>query len=158
MKYQRLTKEQLEELQPEFVNFLAAQSITGEEWSALKKDKPETAEQELDVFSDLIWDGVLQKVEYLEHFSSQHMFLFQIDGNTIDLISIKIENDLVDITTTEGYAWLQANLMADEVNLFTSSKILKEDRNTDIFALIQQGATITKGELYNWFSKFVDTA
>ncbi|HEA30459.1 MAG TPA: hypothetical protein ENH91_10770 [Leeuwenhoekiella sp.] len=64
---------------------------------------------------------------------------------------------MVDITTEEGYAWLQANLMADEVNLFTSSKILKKDRNTDIFALIQQGANITKGGLYKWFSKFVET-
>jgi hypothetical protein len=156
MKYQRLTKEQLEELQPEFVNFLAVQTITATEWAALKKDKPEVAEQELDVFSDLIWEGVLDKVEYLEHFSPQHMFLFQVDGTTINLISIKIENKMVDITTEEGYAWLQANLMADAVNLFTSSKILKEDRNADIFALIKQGAGITKGELYNWFSKFVD--
>ncbi|MGB3776381.1 MAG: DUF6495 family protein [Leeuwenhoekiella sp.] len=157
MKYQRLTKEQLEELKPEFVNFLAAQSITAEEWQTIKKEKPETAEQELDVFSDLIWEGVLNKVEYLEHFSPQHMFLFQVDGTTINLISIKIENDLVDITTDEGYAWLQTNLMVDAVNLFTSSKIIKGDRNVDIFALVQQGANITKGELYDWFSKFVDT-
>lgn len=156
MKYQRLTKEQLEELQPEFVNFLAVQTITATEWATIKKDKPEVAEQELDVFSDLIWEGVLDKVEYLEHFSPQNMFLFQIDGTTINLISIKIENEMVDITTDEGYAWLQANLMADAVNLFTSSKILKEDRNGDIFALVKQGASITKGELYNWFSKYVD--
>ncbi|WP_031428001.1 DUF6495 family protein [Flavimarina sp. Hel_I_48] len=158
MKYQRLSKEQFEELKPEFINFLAAQSITAEEWSSIKQDKPETAEQELDVFSDLIWEGVLEKVEYLEHFSPQHMFLFQIDGTTINLISIKIENPMVDITTDEGYAWLQTNLMEDAVNLYTSSKILKDDRNNDIFALIQQGANITKGELYSWFSKFVDTA
>lgn len=156
MKYQRLTKEQLEELQPEFVNFLAVQTITATEWATIKKDKPEVAEQELDVFSDLIWEGVLDKVEYLEHFSPQNMFLFQIDGTTINLISIKIENEMVDITTDEGNAWLQANLMADAVNLFTSSKILKEDRNGDIFALVKQGASITKGKLYNWFSKYVD--
>ncbi len=157
MKYQRLTKEQLEELKPEFINFLAVQTITAAEWAALKSDKPEVAEQELDVFSDLIWEGVLDKVEYLEHFSPQHMFLFQVDGTTINLISIKIDNEMVDITTAEGYAWLQTNLMADEVNLFTSSKILKEDRNGDIFALVKQGASITKGELYTWFSKFVDS-
>ncbi len=30
MKYTRLTKEQLEELHPEFINFLATQSITAE--------------------------------------------------------------------------------------------------------------------------------
>ena len=53
MKYRRLTKEQLEELHPEFINFLATQSITAEEWDTLKKEKPEVAEEEIDVFSDL---------------------------------------------------------------------------------------------------------
>ena len=58
MKYRRLTKEQFEELHPEFINFLATQSVTAEEWADIKKHKPEVAEQELDVFSDLIWEGV----------------------------------------------------------------------------------------------------
>ena len=78
MKYIRLTKEQLEEMHQEFINFLATQSITAEEWESIKKNKPEVAEQELDVFSDLVWEGVLSKVEYLEHFSPQHMFLFKV--------------------------------------------------------------------------------
>ncbi len=36
-KYSRLTKEQFEELHQEFINFLATQSITGEEWKQIKK-------------------------------------------------------------------------------------------------------------------------
>ena len=75
MKYKRLTKEQLEELHPEFINFLATQSITADEWDTLKKEKPEVAEDEIDVFSDLIWEGVLNKVEYLENVSEKHMHL-----------------------------------------------------------------------------------
>ncbi|MCB0467853.1 MAG: hypothetical protein KDC64_06540, partial [Aequorivita sp.] len=67
MKYARLTKEQFEELHQEFINFLATQSITADEWKKLKIEKPEVAEQELDIFSDLIWEGVLNKVKYLEH-------------------------------------------------------------------------------------------
>ena len=44
MKYTRLTKEQLEELQPEFVNFLATQSISADEWEEIKREKPAAAE------------------------------------------------------------------------------------------------------------------
>ena len=73
MKYARLTKEQFEELHKEFINFLATQSITGDEWEEIKTNKPEVAEQELDVFSDLVWEGVLSKVEYVEHISPQQM-------------------------------------------------------------------------------------
>lgn len=156
MKYIRLTKEQLEEMHPEFINFLASQSITAEEWDSIKKNKPEVAEQELDVFSDLVWEGVLGKVEYLEHFSAQHMFLFKVGESKISMISVEVENKSIDITTPAGYKWLQNNFMKDEVNLYSSSKNLSADRNNDIFVLIRQGASITQGDLFSWFEKFVE--
>ena len=65
MKYSRLTKEQFEELHPEFVNFLSTQTIDKSEWNKIKADTPEIAEQELDVFSDLIWEGVLTSLPAL---------------------------------------------------------------------------------------------
>lgn len=156
MKYARLTKEQFDEMHQEFINFLASQSITASEWEQIKKNKPEVAEQELDVFSDLIWEGVLNKVEYLEHFSPNQLFLFHITAATINLIAIKIDNEAIDIRTREGYNWLQGNILDDSVNIYTSTKAISEDRNKDIFALIQQGANITKGELYAYFEKVVE--
>src|SRR5690606_28080910 len=156
MKFTRLTKEQLEELQQEFINFLATQSITAAEWEEIKNLKPEVAEEELDVFSDLIWEGVLDKVTHLEHFSPNQMFLFHITQVEIHLIGIKIDNEAIDITTRQGYQWLQKNLMDNAVNLYTSSKPLTDDRNKDIFALIQQGASITKGDLFNYFDRIVN--
>ncbi|MCM8570824.1 DUF6495 family protein [Gramella jeungdoensis] len=155
MKYARLTKEQFEEMHQEFINFLATQSITADEWEKIKKEKPKVAEEEMDIFSDLIWEGVLNKVEYLEHFSPNQIFLFQITAATINLIAVKVENGAIDITTREGYSWLQNNLLDDSVNIYTSTKAISEDRNKDIFALIKQGANITKGELYKYFENVV---
>ncbi|MGM0932916.1 MAG: DUF6495 family protein [Bacteroidota bacterium] len=156
MKYARLTKAQFEEMHQEFINFLASQSITAEEWQDIKVNKPDVAEQELDVFSDLVWEAVLNKVEYLEHFSPNQIFLFQITAATINLIAIKIENEAIDLRTKEGYNWLQGNLLDESVNIYTSTKAISDDRNKDIFALIQQGANITKGELYTYFEKVVN--
>ncbi len=155
MKYSRLTKEQFEEMHQEFINFLATQSITADEWQKIKTEKPDVAEQELDIFSDLIWEGVLNKVEYLEHISSQQMFLFHISEVTINLIAIKIDVEGIDITTQNGYGWLQQNLMDDNVTIYTSTKALTDDRNKDIFALIKQGANITKGDLYRYMQEVV---
>ena len=67
MKYRRLSKEQFEALHKEFINFLATQSITAAEWEVLKSQKPEVVEAEMDVFSDLVWEGVLDKVLFLEN-------------------------------------------------------------------------------------------
>lgn len=151
MKYTRLTKEQLEELHQEFINFLATQSITADEWAKIKIEKPEVAEQEIDVFSDLIWEGVLTKVEFLENISSQHMYLFHLKDNEMKLIAVKILQEGIDITTKEGFAWLRENYMNEEVEILTANKKYSEDKNADKFALIQQGSVITKGQLYQWF-------
>ncbi len=155
MKYARLTKEQFEELHQEFINFLATQSITAEEWNTIKTNKPEVAEQELDVFSDLIWEGVLSKVDYLEHISPQHMHLFQCTEKNMRLISLKLKTTEIDITTKEGYNWLRDNLLSDEVEFFAAQKDYSEDKGLDKFKLIQEGAHITKGQLFNYFENLV---
>ncbi|MFT4611949.1 MAG: hypothetical protein ACJA1H_002324 [Glaciecola sp.] len=155
MKYSRLTKEQFKELQQEFINFLATQTITVDEWTDIKANKPEVAEQELDVFSDLIWQGVLSKVNYLEHISPQQMHLFHCANKHMRLIALKIKNSEIDITTTEGYAWFKDNLLSDDVEMFTATKDYSEDKGQDKFKLIQEGAAITKGDLYNYFENLV---
>jgi len=151
MKYARLTKEQLEELNQEFINFLATQSITADEWAKLKEEKPQVAEEEIDVFSDLVWEGVLKQATYLENISSNHMYLFHLGENEMKLIAVKILKEGVDITTKEGFAWLRDNYATEEVEILTANKEYSEDRNADKFTLIQQGSSITKGQLFQWF-------
>ena len=155
MKYTRLTREQLEELHQEFINFLATQSITGEEWEKLKKEKPEVAEEELDVFSDLIWEGVLSKVQFLENISAQQMHLFHLQEKEMKLISVKVMNPDIDLGTKEGFSWFRKNYQSDFVEYLTASKAYSEDKNLDKFNLIRQGGAITKGELYQWFDNLI---
>jgi len=155
MKYRRLTKEQFEELHKEFINFLATQSITAEEWKTIKTKKPKVAEEEMDIFSDLVWEGVLGKVEYLENIAPQHLYLFQVKENTIALIGLKINNESLDLTTREGFSWLHEHLMDDEVELFNAEKEVEGDKNLNIFELIEKGASITKGELFKYFEQLI---
>ena len=155
MKYTRLTKEQFDELEEEFINFLATQSITAEEWRSLKAEKPEVAEEELDIFSDLVWEGVLSKVNYLENISEQHMHLFHCAEKEMNLISVKILNPDIDLGTEEGFGWFRKNWQSDFVEYLTASKAYSEDRNLDKFELIQKGAVITKGALYQWFDEII---
>ena len=155
MKYRRLTKEQFDELHKEFINFLATQSITADEWSKLKLEKPELASSEMDVFSDLVWEGVLSKVKYLENISSNHIYLFQVLNDSILLIGVKINIDLIDLTTEEGFSWLRENLMSENVEIFNSKKEFSEDIKLNVFKLIEQGASITKGELFKYFDKLI---
>lgn len=155
MKYTRLTKEQFEELHQEFINFLATQSVTADEWANLKVNKPELAEMELDVFSDLIWEGALNAAKYLEHISPNQMHLFSLNDTDMRVIGVKVTND-TDITTTEGYNWLRANLMDEHVEFLQAKKAYSNDKNLDKFKLIQQGAVITKGDLFRYFDTLIN--
>ncbi len=156
MKYSRLTKEQFEELHEEFINFLATQSITGSEWEEIKRVKPDVAEDELDIFSDLIWEGVLNNATYLENISAKQLFLFKVEESFMKLIVIKTTNEKIDFTTVEGYKWLQKNFAYDEVEFFTANKDFTGKKNEDIFSLVQQGAIITNGALFNFFNDIVN--
>ncbi|GAA4231779.1 DUF6495 family protein [Postechiella marina] len=155
MKYSRLTKEQFEELHQEFINFLATQSITADEWTNLKANKPEMAEMELDVFSDLIWEGVLNTAKYLEHISANQIHMFSLNEDNMKLIGVKLTNGK-DLTTKEGYNWLRENLMDDAVEFVQATKDYSDDKNLDKFTLIQQGAVITKGDLFKYFNTLIN--
>jgi hypothetical protein len=148
MKYARLTKEQLEELHEEFVRFLASQQIDKAEWDKLKEEKPEVAEQEIDVFSDMIWDSVLEKAEWLEHYSKNHIFLFKLDKDGMESIVIHSHNSPADFMTESGLIWLNENIFSDDVHLTRGKKAFGEDRKAEIFSLIEQGAILSDGVLY----------
>lgn len=148
MKYRLLTKEQLENLQHEFAIFLASQQIDAKEWEKINTDKPEIALEELQIFSDFVWDDVLAKVSYLEHCSAQYLNLFKCEMDTIHRIYIKIDFPAIDLTTTNGLDWLLNNLKDDKVAIFSGSKTYNSDRNSELFKLIEQGSVITKGKLY----------
>ena len=155
MKYRRLSKEQFEELHKEFINFLATQSITVSEWKLLKEKKPEVAEAELDVFSDLVWEGVLENVTFLENIAPKHMYLFCVKEKSIALIGLKVSKETVDLTIDGGFSWLRDNLMSDEVEIFDAEKQINGDKKLQIFELIENGAHITKGELFKYFEQLI---
>ena len=148
MKYARLTKEQFEELHEEFINFLASQQIDKNEWEILKKNKPEIAEQELDIFSDLIWEGALQNANFIENFAKNHIFLFRFDDEKINVIMIKSSNTEVNFMEKSGLEWLGQSMFTPEVEIRTGAKKFEKDRNYELFELIKQGGILSQGELY----------
>ena len=155
MKYSRLTKEQFEELTQEFTNFLATQAIDKSEWDKIKAEKPEVAEQELDVFSDLIWEGVLSKATYLEHFSKNHIFLFHCFDTYVQSIVLKSLVTDVNFLNKEGLQWLSDNMFTETIEMKIGKKEFTEDRNTSIFELIKQGSFLSDGQLYQQINTII---
>jgi hypothetical protein len=136
---------------------LATQAIDKAEWDALKVNKPEVAEQELDVFSDLIWEGVLSRAEYLEHFSRNHIFLFQCFETHVQSIVLKSLVEETDFLTKEGLQWLSDNMFTENIEMKVGKKVFTEDRNASIFELIQQGAFLSDGQLFSQINSIIES-
>jgi hypothetical protein len=155
MKYRQLTKEQLEELHEEFARFLASQKIDITEWERIKKEKPTVAEEELNIFSDLVWDDVLTKAQFIEHYSKSSINLFKCQETLIERIMVKTNNPSIDFLKKEGIDWLSKNIGDDSLEYFYAHKNYSKGRNEELFELIEKGGILTKGYLYTPIAEII---
>ena len=155
MKYRQLSKEQFLALHKEFAQFLATQQIDNDEWETIKTEKPEMADEELNIFSDVVWEKVLTKTKYLEHISENHINLFKCNSKDIIRIYIQLKNDKRNFLNENDYQWFLKNALDDTIEYFKATKKYTKERNQEIFDLIEMGSQISKGVLYNTISELI---
>lgn len=148
MKYRQLSKEQFEALHKEFAQFLASQQIDVKEWVAIKKEKPEVADEELNLFSDLVWDDALTKTNYLEHFSKTNINLFKCEQKQISRIVVQISKPDFDFFNEKDYKWFIDNTNDKTIQFLKGSKKYTKERNLELFDLVEKGSVISDGTLY----------
>lgn len=155
MKYRQLTKEQFSALHKEFALFLASQQIDAKEWEKIIKEKPLIAEEEMGIFSDVVWEDVLSKTEYLEHISENHINLFKCESDVIVRIFIKLNNTQKSFLNAADYQWFMKNPLDKQFEYFKAEKKYAKDRNQELFELIEMGSQISKGELFTAINQLI---
>jgi len=155
MKYTKLTKEQFEELNEEFAVFLAAQSIDVKEWTRIKKEKPELADKEMEVFSDFVWEKVIDKANYLEHFSKDALNLFKCGKDDIHRIVVKVSKEGINLLESNDFEWFLDNSNDPRIEYLKGKKNYNEERNSEIFDLIQKGSVVSDGKLFEAIHKML---
>ena len=87
----------------------------------IKEMQPRLAEEKMNLFSDLVWEDVLNKVTYLDHFSANVVNLFKTEKEQISRIVIQVKKD-IDLLTQKGYEWLLKNPKDHTIEFFKGSK------------------------------------
>ncbi len=149
MKYKRLTNEELQALEKEFVNFLASAQITGPDWEKMKKNEIEKAEELIDVFSDVVYDKVTNKIKFLEYRDKKTVNIFNCAEDKIVLVGIRVkEHSQLDLTATDVFSqWNEDNMTA--VNVIRTEKKYIKERGIEVFELLQTGCLISDDRLFN---------
>ena len=155
MKYQQLTKEQFLALHKEFAEFLATQQIDAKEWDKIKSENPSMAEEELNIFSDVVWEDVLTKTEYLEHISENHINLFKRESDNIVRIYIKLNDENKSFLNEANFQWFLKNPLDKDFEYFKAEKKYTKDHNQELFELIEMGSQISKGELFEAINQLI---
>ncbi len=152
MKYRRLSFEELQELQPEFIQFLAGNTITAEEWELLKKEDPAKAARLLDIFSDLVFDKILEDIEFLEFKTSQDIKTFCFMEEKVLMLGLYIEgNTAIDFTKNHDADFLLQTLQESGANLklYSAEKNYSDSKKAEAFTMLENGALISRdGRLY----------
>ena len=153
MKYRILSNKELEPLKDDFIKFLSANTVTGEDWVEIKSNRPNEALKLVEIFSDIVWDKSLEKIKYLEHRDDKYLKVFYCGENKIEMVGFKVSAknapSLLDETTFKllGSGELKFSELGAEFS--TSEKNYTLSRNVEVFSMIESGCVPCEKVLFN---------
>jgi hypothetical protein len=135
MRYRRLTQDELEGVEAEFIRYLASEGISADDWKSKLVSKSPDVEACLDAFSELFWDGATQAIQSIEHRPSEaDLYVFNFGERSADVIHCKRDNGMAH--------WSKG------------AKVFEpEARGREIFLLLEQGATPCEKDRFNAVQK-----
>ena len=156
-KFRRLDLQELKQLELEFVQFLASQSISAEDWTHLKANKPQRAEDLVVIFSDVVMEKVLSKIKLLERRSRHELHLYQCKEDKITWVGIQITNESpLDLSGDDIQKELELIFgeQSHQAQLLRAEKTCGRHYTMEIFKLTQSGCLISQNEeLFEMLSK-----
>lgn len=148
-KYRLLFKEELEELQPEFIQYLSSNGIDADKWKSIMANEKEEMDAHISVFSDIVLQKALEKISYLEFRSEKDLKVFHFDKDEAFFIGLKSETinlEQLDLMKKE---------QLKEIDLFRANKKYDSSREKEIFELLNNGCTVSEGALYYQLKKMI---
>jgi len=142
-KFKRLTSEELNELEKEFIDFLVVNGIVAEDWEKLKKESLEKADSIIEQFSDVVYTQIFRSNQFLDFVSKEEIRCFQFNQKEVVLVGLKSENSHIDLRSTAP-----SELKKHNFKVYTKTKKYLSNREEEMFALVESGASISEGELF----------
>jgi len=152
-KFRRLRRDELEEVTPQFVKFLSVNGIDAGSWVKIKQDKPGRADALILQFSQIVFSGVIERVEYLVHRRPHDLRTYRTGPDKIEMRGLLLAGDTkVDLTDTSiGARELFEQLRVDGVKpkVYSAERAyLPIGRDQDIFLRMEEGALIDGPDLF----------
>ena len=147
-KYRLLSKPELDELQKEFVEYLILNGITAEDWEHSKATNASNVEQIIELFSDVVFESILRKINFLEYREKSSIKIFQCLAEKLVVVSMEAnDSENVDFTNSEFIKEASIN-PPSTLKVFTTDKHYKRERESELFEMLQTGCVIADDKLF----------
>jgi hypothetical protein len=158
MKYRRLSLEELEALKDEFIQFLSANSVTAHAWVNLKAAHPEKAEELIGLFSDIVWEKVIQKTDYLEIRRRNGIQLFAFRDEVAEMIQITVQDPEFDFRKDEDISALangSKKLESLKPTIHRGKKTYTNSRKEEVYYQLERGGVVAGEGLWELMNRFL---
>lgn len=140
MAYRILNLEELEALKEEFLKYLLVRGISFEEWEKIKTT--EAAEKHIEVFSELVFEKLLQSCSFVDVLLENRIELYQFNKEQATLIVM--ENKELGSFNFLQDDW--KNLDLDSIHILQGTKKYVKRREEEIYEVLEkEGACISDG-------------
>ena len=159
--YRILYKEELEDLKIEFVRFLSAHSITSQDWEKMKANQKQKSMKWIELFSDMVFDTILKKIELLElRLDSEIKFLTFDEKNTY-MVGLVIDGAVnIDFSQNEDPAEMITRFQEENgvLKIIRGERPHQDTRELEIFKSMAQGYLISKNKaLYKSIKEIISS-
>ncbi|MDX1479941.1 MAG: DUF6495 family protein [Saprospiraceae bacterium] len=154
-RFQRLTDDELQALEKEFVDFLSVQGITASDWIRIKEEEPERADYCIEQFSDLVYGAVMMRIEYLELRTPHKLYSYHCAADKINVMGLESDHPETDFTDA---AFIERSITQPpaDLRIFAGEKAYDGRREDEIFRMLSSGCTTADGVLFETLKKLSD--
>ena len=146
MKYRRLTNEELEQLKDKFIQFLVSNTVTADDWIKVKEEDINRAESLIEIFSDIVFEDVLKKVEYLEYRTSLDLKIFHCSSEKMILKGVRLKESAQLSFMNKGQAELILDKIRNgeqDITTYAAEKEYSMNREDELFKMMEQEQEIS---------------
>lgn len=142
MRFKRLPLSDLQQLEKEFINFLASSGITADDWKEISKNDATKADELIDLFSDIVFEKVFIGVRYLDFRGKNEFKAFHLMEEEIHLIGIELPIG-TDIDFNESAEFNNFfNNIPKGTKIVSTSKKYVGNREDEIYEMMENGCCV----------------
>jgi hypothetical protein len=150
--YRELTLDELKLFEQEFKEFLAVNGIDADFWKQMKTDDQNKVNQLISSFSDVIYNSVLLKLEYIEFATQNDIKYFYYGKEKAELIGLQ-SNEVSFTNPEEVIKAIEEKKVS--IKSYKTSKAYTKKREEELFDMIKNGCQPSDGKMFKLLSSVV---